>query len=77
MTDASAGQGRLPVIDGVRAVALYGVIAMNLTGMVMVFAAGQVITRAGPPDLAFGLFELLFIQGKARSMTCQIGRAHV
>jgi Predicted membrane protein len=68
MTDASAGQGRLPVIDGVRAVALYGVIAMNLTGMVMVFAAGQVITRAGPPDLAFGLFELLFIQGKARSM---------
>lgn len=68
MTNAIAGQGRLPVIDGVRAVALHGVIAMNLTGMVMVFAGGQVMTRAGPPDFALGLFDLLFVQGKARSM---------
>ena len=58
---------RLVVIDTLRAIALFGVIAMNLTAMVMIFKAPSVMAAAGPPDLAFGLFDLVFLQGKARS----------
>lgn len=58
---------RLVVIDTLRAIALYGVIAMNLTAMVMMFKAPAVMQAAGPPDFAFGLFDLVFLQGKARS----------
>ena len=58
---------RLTVIDTLRAIALSGVIVMNLTAMVMLLKAGSVLAAAGPPDLAFGLFDLVFLQGKARS----------
>lgn len=58
---------RLVVIDTLRAIALFGVIVMNLTAMVMIFKAPQVMASAGPPDLATGLFDLVFLQGKARS----------
>lgn len=70
----AAGQGlmapvaeRLVVIDTLRAIALFGVIVMNLTAMVMLFKAGAVLEAAGPVDLGVGLFDLTFLQGKARS----------
>lgn len=58
---------RLAIIDTLRAIALYGVIAMNLTAMVMIFKSGEVMQAARPVDLAVGLFDLVFLQGKARS----------
>lgn len=75
LDEAGAAEGRrmvpvaerLVAIDTLRAIALYGVIAMNLTAMVMLFKAPSVMQAAGPPDLAFGLFDLVFLQGKARS----------
>jgi len=58
---------RLVIIDTLRAIALYGVIAMNLTAMVMIFKGGEVMQAARPVDLGIGLFDLVFLQGKARS----------
>lgn len=58
---------RLVVIDTLRAIALFGVVVMNLTAMVMIFRAPAVLESAGPADFAFGLFDLVFLQGKARS----------
>lgn len=58
---------RLVVIDTLRAIALFGVIVMNLTAMVMIFKAEAVMAAAGPVDMGVGLFELVFLQGKARS----------
>lgn len=58
---------RLAVIDTLRAIALFGVIAMNLTAMVMIFKAEAVMAAAKPADLGIGLFDLVFLQGKARS----------
>ena len=67
MTEVSDRPARFPVIDSVRAVALFGVIAMNIMGMVMALAAAQVMERATPVDYAVGTFDLVFLQGKARS----------
>ena len=64
---------RLVVIDTLRAIALFGVIVMNLTAMVMIFKAPQVMATAGPPDLATGLFDLVFLQGKAGGDTSVSG----
>lgn len=58
---------RLMVIDTLRAIALFGVVVMNLTGMVMIFKGPVVMAEATPVDLAAGLFDLVFLQGKARS----------
>lgn len=58
---------RLPVIDAVRAVALFGVITMNIMAMVMVFAGEQVIAMAQPWDYVVAVFDLVLLQGKARS----------
>lgn len=58
---------RLVVIDTLRAIALFGVIVMNLTAMVMVFKGEAIMAAARPADLAFGLFDLVLLQGKARS----------
>lgn len=76
MTDAQGaaeGAGMVPVaerlviIDTLRAIALVGVIMMNLVAMVMIFRAPQVMAAAGPVDLGFGVVDLVFLQGKARS----------
>lgn len=64
----TVNSSRLPVIDSIRALALFGVIVMNMVGMVMALTAEQVISRAGPPDFIFATFDLVFLQGKARSM---------
>lgn len=58
---------RLVLIDALRAIALFGVIVMNITAMVMIFKAPAVLAAAGPVDLGIGLFDLVFLQGKARS----------
>lgn len=58
---------RLVIIDTLRAIALLGVIVMNLLAMVMVFKGSSVMEAAKPVDLGFGVLDLVFLQGKARS----------
>lgn len=59
--------GRVPLIDTLRALALFGVIVMNIVSMVMIFKASEVVSSAGPPDMLAGVADLVFLQGKARS----------
>jgi uncharacterized protein len=58
---------RLHLIDALRGAALFGVIAMNLVAMVAGLIGGEIFARATPVDLAFASFDLVFLQGKARS----------
>ena len=58
---------RSTLIDALRALALFGVVVMNLVAMVMLFKGGVVLEKATPVDLTAGLFDLVFLQGKARS----------
>jgi uncharacterized protein len=64
---AAPVQDRVHVIDAIRALALYGVIAMNLVGMVMAIIPGEMMAKAGAHDYAFAAFDLIILQGKARS----------
>lgn len=59
---------RIVLMDVLRAASLLGVIAMNYNAMVMAFVGQQVIAAAGPLDLAASLLDLVFLQGKARSI---------
>jgi uncharacterized protein len=63
----SAGGDRSPVIDALRAIALFGVIAYNMVAMVAGFASQELLARATPADMAFALVDLVLIQGKARA----------
>ncbi|RYE85868.1 MAG: hypothetical protein EOO78_37845, partial [Oxalobacteraceae bacterium] len=71
LLDAPAGPlplaGRVALVDTLRALALFGVILMNITSMVMMFMAPAVLERAGPSDMVFGTADLVLLQGKARS----------
>ncbi|WP_122465624.1 DUF418 domain-containing protein [Brevundimonas lutea] len=58
---------RLALIDTLRALALFGVVVMNLMGMVMLFKADQVLAAATPFDMGVGAIDLFFLMGKARS----------
>jgi uncharacterized protein len=58
---------RDPTIDTMRALALFGVILMNVGAMVMRFNAADVMKAAGGIDMAVMAIELLLVQGKARS----------
>jgi len=58
---------RVATIDALRAIALFGVIVMNLVAMPMLFKAEAVLARATPIDLTAGVLDLIFLQGKARS----------
>ena len=58
---------RLRAIDTLRALALFGVIAMNIVAMEMALVADQVMAAAGPADRIAALLDLVFLQGKARS----------
>lgn len=58
---------RVQLLDTLRALALLGVIIMNISGMIMRFDAGRVLETAGPLDFAVAGFDLIFLQGKARS----------
>jgi len=61
-------QERLHVIDAIRAVALYGVITFNILGMVAVFVGNSLFPKGGPLDVMSLLFDLILVQGKARSV---------
>jgi uncharacterized protein len=58
---------RVALIDTVRALALFGVIVMNIISMTMLFKAGEVMAAAGPMDELVAVLDLVFLQGKARS----------
>jgi uncharacterized protein len=58
---------RDPTLDSIRAIALLGVVVMNIGAMVMRFVGGEVMDSAGPADLGAMLFDLALFQGKARS----------
>lgn len=58
---------RLRALDTLRALALFGVIAMNVVAMEMALVADVVMAAAGPHDRLAALFDLVFLQGKARS----------
>ena len=71
LLDAPAGplplNGRVALVDTLRALALFGVILMNSTSMVMMFMAPAVLERAGLSDMIIGTADLVLLQGKARS----------
>lgn len=71
LCDAPAGplplSGRVQLIDTLRAMALFGVILMNIISMVMMFQADAIMARAATVDLITGVTDLVFLQGKARS----------
>lgn len=58
--------GRIARIDTLRALALYGVIAMNLMGMATALVSEQVVATMQWFDQAAGAFDLLILRGKAR-----------
>lgn len=58
---------RLVLIDALRAIALFGVILVNMMGIVFVIAAAQIAKTAGPADFGVMIFESIFIFGKARA----------
>jgi uncharacterized protein len=60
-------RGRLPLIDSIRALALLGVIIMNFSAMQMRFVGRDLMGSAGPLDIGAMIFDLLFVQGKARA----------
>jgi uncharacterized protein len=65
---AWSAPGRLALVDTLRAIALFGVIAMNMMGMAMAFVSEQVLADMGPLDQLFGAFDMFFLRGKARCM---------
>ena len=71
LLDAPAGPlpltGRVALVDTLRALALFGVILMNITSMVMMFMAPTIVAKAGLSDMIFGTADLVLLQGKARS----------
>ncbi|MGZ8358899.1 MAG: DUF418 domain-containing protein [Allosphingosinicella sp.] len=58
---------RLLLIDSLRALALFGVIVMNIGAMAMRFVGRDVMASAGPPDFVLMGLDLAFVQGKARA----------
>jgi uncharacterized protein len=71
LLDAPAGplplSGRVALIDSLRSLALFGVVLMNVTGMVMMFMAPTIMQRADLSDMIVGTADLVLLQGKARS----------
>jgi len=71
LLDSPAGPlpltGRVAVVDTLRALALFGVIVMNVMSMVMMFMGDTVMARAVPADMVVGVSDLVLLQGKARS----------
>lgn len=60
-------QDRLVHIDTLRALALFGVIVMNVMAVVMFYKGETVASRAAGADWVFALLDLVLLQGKARS----------
>lgn len=60
-------ENRLHLIDTLRAIALFGVITMNITGMVAALVADRIFPVATSLDVGYATFDLVVLQGKARS----------
>jgi len=58
---------RLHLIDTLRAIALFGVITMNMTGMVAALVSNDIFPKATTLDVGLATFDLVVLQGKARS----------
>lgn len=63
----TVSNGRAVHIDALRALALLGVIVMNIGSMVMAVNGRATFAAAGPADIAAAAFDLIVFQGKARS----------
>lgn len=59
--------GRVHALDSIRALALFGVIVMNIGAMVMRFVGPEVLAAPSAVDLSLMALELAFVQGKARA----------
>ena len=64
---AAAPPQRSDLIDTLRAIALFGVIMVNMAGITMVVMAPKIMASIGPADIGVMLFEIIFIFGKARA----------
>ncbi|CAN5285857.1 DUF418 domain-containing protein [soil metagenome] len=58
---------RFATIDSLRAFALFGVIVVNMTGIVMRFRAEETLAIANPLDDVTSILSLVFLFGKSRS----------
>lgn len=58
---------RLLHLDALRALALFGVILMNVPAVTMIVSARQIMATATPLDIAVAATEMLLVQGKARA----------
>lgn len=67
MTAPAVVTTRNQPIDAIRALALFGVMFMNILSMTMIVDARHVIASAGPIDLIVGTVEHVLMNGKARS----------
>lgn len=67
MTHLPPTAERLALLDSLRALALFGVILMNMGATVMRFAGADVMASAGTADFAVMGVDLVFVLGKARS----------
>jgi uncharacterized protein len=63
----SSAAGRSHLIDALRAIALFGVIMVNMAGITMIVLAQKMMTTLGPVDVGALLFQILFLFGKARA----------
>jgi uncharacterized protein len=58
---------RSDLIDALRAIALFGVIMVNMAGITMIVMAQKMMASLGPADVGAMLFQIIFIFGKARA----------
>jgi uncharacterized protein len=58
---------RSDLIDALRAIALFGVIMVNMAGITMIVMAEKMMASLGPADIGVMVLEILFIFGKARA----------
>jgi uncharacterized protein len=62
-----AGAERSDLIDALRAIALFGVIMVNMAGITMIVLAPKVMASLGSADVGALIFQVIFIFGKART----------
>jgi uncharacterized protein len=58
---------RSDLIDALRAIALFGVIMVNMAGITMIVLAPKMMASVGPADIGVMLLEIVFVFGKARA----------
>jgi uncharacterized protein len=58
---------RSQLIDALRAIALFGVIMVNMAGITMIVMAQKMMASLGPADIGVMIVEILFVFGKARA----------